>query len=83
VYAGHAARCGYTTRNRRSDIGSTSEELASFEHLTARKFVFAKLAEQFAGLDYLKQRAERAGAEKFRNALRYVSDVEPDEFDRL
>lgn len=46
------------------------------------EFLSAKLAEQFADLQYLKERAERASLEKFRAALRQIPDVEPDERDR-
>ena len=60
-----------------------AEELAAREHLPVEEFLCAKLSEQFAGLEYLKQRAERAGAEKFRSALRSIPDVEPEEYDRF
>src|SRR5207248_6423894 len=63
------------------DLLKKAEELASFERLSLEEFLSARLSEQFAGLDYLKKRAERASDEKFRNALRYVPDVEPDEHD--
>jgi hypothetical protein len=45
-----------------------AEELAAFEHLSVEQFLSAKLSEQFAGLDYLRQRAERPSDEKFRAA---------------
>jgi hypothetical protein len=65
------------------DLMKKAEELASFEHLSLEDFVSAKLSEQFADLDYLKQRAERASDQKFRAALRLIPDVEPEEFDRF
>jgi hypothetical protein len=60
-----------------------AEELAAREHLSVEEFLSARLSEQFAGLDYLKQRADRASAEKFQAALRRIPDVEPEEYDRF
>lgn len=40
------------------------------------EFVSARLSEQFAGLEYLRQRAERANREKFRTALGKIPDVD-------
>jgi len=60
-----------------------AEELAAREHLSVEEFLSARLSEQFAGLDYLKQRADRASAEKFQAGLRRIPDVEPEEYDRF
>ena len=60
-----------------------AEELAARERLPVEEFLSAKLSEQFAGLEYLKQRADRASSEKFRAALGHVPDVEPEEYDRF
>jgi len=65
------------------DLLKKAEELASFDGLSLEEFVSARLSEQFADLDYLKQRAERASEEKFRAALRFIRDAEPEEFDRF
>jgi len=65
------------------DLLKKAEELAAFERLSVEEFLSAKLSEQFAGLEYLKQRAERASAEKFRAALQQIPDVEPEEYDRF
>ena len=65
------------------DLLKKADGLAASENLSVGQFVSARLAEQFAGLEYLKQRAARAGAEKFRAALLHVPDVEPGEYDRL
>jgi hypothetical protein len=65
------------------DLMKKAEELASFEHVSLEDFLSAKLSEQFADLEYLKLRAERANEQKFRAALRLIPDVEPDEFDRF
>jgi hypothetical protein len=64
------------------DLLKKAEELASFERLSLEEFLSARLSEQFADLEYLKVRAERASDEKFRNSFKYVLDMEPDEFDR-
>jgi hypothetical protein len=60
-----------------------AEELAAREHLPVEEFLSAKLSEQFAGLEYLKRRADRASTEKFQAALRQIPDVEPEEYDRF
>ena len=60
-----------------------AEELAAREQLPVAEYLSAKLSEQFADLEYLKQRADRASAEKFREALRSIPDVHPEEFDRF
>ena len=65
------------------DLLNRAEELASFERLSVEEFVSAKLSEQFADLEYLRQRAERASDEKFRAALKLIPDAEPGEFDRF
>ncbi len=65
------------------DLVRRAEELAALERVSVEEFLSAHLSEQFAGLEYLKQRAERATAEKFRAALWHVPDVEPEEYDRF
>jgi hypothetical protein len=65
------------------DLLKRAEELASFERLSLEEFVSAKLSEQLADLEYLKQRAERASDQKFRAALRLFPDAEPEELDRF
>jgi hypothetical protein len=65
------------------ELMKKAEELATFEHLSLEEFLSAKLSEQFADLDYLKQRAERASVEKFRAALLHIPDAEPEEYDRF
>ena len=65
------------------DLLKKADELAAFERLPLEQFLAAKLSEQFAGLEYLKQRAERASNEKFRAALLHIPDVEHEEYDRF
>jgi hypothetical protein len=65
------------------DLLKKAEEFAAIERLSLKEFLSAKLSEQFADLEYLKQRAERASAEKFRAALLHIPDAEPEEYDRF
>ena len=65
------------------EILRQAEQLAAREHVSVEELVSAALAEQFAGAAYLRRRAERASAEKFRAALDQIPDVEPDPHDRL
>jgi hypothetical protein len=65
------------------DLLRKAEELAALERLSVEEFLSAQLSEQFAGLEYLKQRAERASVERFQAALRHIPDAEPEESDRL
>ncbi len=65
------------------DLLKRAEELAALERLSVEQFLSAKLTEQFADLEYLQQRANRASEEKFRTALMQIPDVEPEEYDRL
>lgn len=65
------------------DLLKKADELAAFEHLPLEDYLAARLSDQFAGLDYLRQRAERAGNETFRAALLHIPDVEPEEYDRF
>lgn len=65
------------------DLLKKAEEFAAIERMSVEEFLSTQLSEQFAGLEYLRQRAERASDEKFRAALRHVPDVEPEEHDRF
>jgi hypothetical protein len=59
------------------ELVSRAESLAASEHVSLEEFLTARLAEQFADLEYLRKRAARASSEKFKEALRQVPDVEP------
>jgi hypothetical protein len=65
------------------DLLKKADEVAAFEHLSVEQFLSARLSEQFAGLDYLRQRAECASDEKFRASLRQIPDVTPEDYDRI
>ena len=67
------------------DLLKKAEELAAIERMSVEEFLSTQLAEQFAGLEYLKAASGTAPAmKKFRAALRpHVPDVEPEEHDRF
>lgn len=65
------------------EILRKADELAALAHLPVEQFVSARLSEQFAGLEYLMHRADRATAEKFQAALLQIPDAEPEAFDRF
>ena len=61
-------------------------ELARRDRVSINQFVVLALAEKISALttdDYLKERAVRGSREAFEQALSKVTDVEPDEADRL
>ena len=59
------------------------EEWAARERLPVEEFLCPKLSEKLAGLEYLKQRADRGSIEKSQAALRSIPDAEPEEYDRF
>jgi hypothetical protein len=59
--------------------------LAAKEKIPLDQLITLALAEKVSALlteEYLQERARRGDAEKFRQALAKVADVEPDEQDR-
>ena len=65
------------------EIVRQAEELAAREHVSVEELVSAALSEQFAGVEYLRRRGERASAERFRAALEQIPAAEPEAHDRL
>ena len=62
-----------------------AKTIASEDRISMNQFIASAVAEKVAALtteSYLKERAERASAEKFRAALAAVPDSEPEDFDR-
>jgi predicted transcriptional regulator len=62
------------------------QELAEQEGITLEYFVALAVAEKMASLrtvEYLRERAARGSREKYDAVLAKVSDVEPEEYDRL
>ncbi len=59
------------------DLLKKAEELDARERVPVEEFLTARLSEQFAGLEYLKKRTDRAGAEEFADSLLQIPDVEP------
>ena len=62
-----------------------AKEIASQDRISMNQFIASAVAEKISALTtetYLKERAERASAEKFRAALDSVPDVPAEDFDR-
>lgn len=62
------------------------KKLAEQEGISMNQFIATAAAEKMSSLktvDYLKERAERGGREKFERVLAGVPDVEPEEHDKL
>jgi hypothetical protein len=64
------------------EILRKAEELAAREQVSLEELVVAALSEQFAGVEYLRRRAERASAERFKAALDQIPEAEPEPRDR-
>lgn len=63
-----------------------AKSIASEDHISMNQFIASAVAEKISALtteSYLKERADRASAEKFRAALAAVPDTAPEDFDRL
>ncbi len=61
-------------------------ELAEKEGVTLEQFISSAMAEKAAAwmtIEYLEKRAAQGRRQKFQKALNNVSDVEPEEQDRL
>lgn len=61
-------------------------ELTKKENITPEQFVLSAVSEKMSAFltrDYLQQRAQRASKEKFQQAMNKISNVEPEEHDRL
>jgi len=62
-----------------------AKTIAAEDHVSMNQFIASAVAEKVSALtteSYLKERAERASADKFRGALAAVPDSEPENFDR-
>jgi hypothetical protein len=67
-------------------LHATARALAEREEISLNQLITLALAEKISALtteEYLGQRAARASRRKFRQALKKVADVEPEERDRL
>ncbi len=63
-----------------------AKNLAQQDHISINQFIASAVAEKVSALateSYLKERAQRASADKFRQALEAVPAREPEPFDRL
>ena len=62
------------------------KELAEKEGVSMNQFITLAVSEKISALltiDYLKERAENASKQKFKNIMDQVPDVEPEEYDKL
>jgi hypothetical protein len=63
-----------------------ARELAEKEGVALEQFIASALAEKMAAwetAEYLQERASRGDREKFKAAMGKVTDVEPEEADRI
>jgi hypothetical protein len=58
-------------------------ELAAKDNISVEEFVSAVLVNRLAGREYIESRARLFKREEFERALEEISDVEPEESDRL
>ena len=69
-----------------NSLHETVRDLSKKEGISINQFIATALAEKISALmtlDYLKKRAKEASRDKFLDALKEVSDVEPFEYDKL
>ena len=62
-----------------------AKNIAAEDHVSMNQFIASVVAEKVSALTnetYLKERAQRASAVKFKAALAAVPDSEPEDFDR-
>jgi predicted transcriptional regulator len=62
------------------------KELAEQEGVSMNQFITLAVSEKMSALltvDYLKDRAEKASKQNFKNILDQVPDVEPEDYDKL
>lgn len=67
-------------------LHSMAKALASQDNASMNQFIASAVAEKVSALateSYLRDRAERASADKFQAALSSVPAREPEDFDRL
>ena len=61
-------------------------EIAKTDNISINQFINSALAEKIAAFltqEYLEERAKRGSREKFEKVLSKVSDIPPEEYDRL
>ena len=67
-------------------LHETARELAKKDHVSINQLVATALAEKVSALmtqDYLEERAKRGKRGKFDRAMAKVSEVEPEQMDRI
>jgi hypothetical protein len=65
------------------DLLDKAAAFAALRQVSLEDFLSTTLAEQFDGLEYLRQRADRADASRFKAALSLIPDVDPEDYDRI
>lgn len=61
-------------------------QLAKREGISINQFVASAAAEKMSALlteEYIEERAKRASSKKFQKVLKKISDVEPEDYDRI
>ncbi|MEX0722000.1 MAG: YlcI/YnfO family protein [Balneolaceae bacterium] len=62
------------------------KELAEQEGVSMNQFITLAVSEKMSALltvDYLRERAEKGSKQNFKNIMKRVPDVEPEEYDKL
>ena len=65
------------------ELYQQAREIAESRHLSVDDVISSAFAEQLAAWERLKQRAARGNRKSFLAVLDKVSDVEPEEYDRI
>ncbi|CBN57888.1 MULTISPECIES: hypothetical protein [Kamptonema] len=67
-------------------IYKSMQELAQQDNISVDQFIAAAIAEKISVLmneSYLQERANRGSREKYESVLAKVSDIEPEDYDKL
>ncbi len=65
------------------ELYQQAREIAESQHLSVDDVISSAFAEQLAAWERLKQRAAKDSRKSFLAVLDKVSDVEPEEYDRI
>lgn len=65
------------------DLYKRAAELAARNHVSLEEFVSEVLASRLASRDYIESRAKLFNRKEFEQALKEISDLEPEDNDRL
>ncbi len=62
------------------------KDLAVKEHISINQFIASAVGEKIAAFmtkEYLEERAKQGSKEKFERPMAKISDIDPDDYDRL